>query len=352
MSEGAILVEAGALRGLVAAIFRAKGMAEADAETLADVLVWANLRGVDSHGVMRVPRYLEFLARGDLDPRAQPVVARRTGGALLLDARHAAGPVAMLRATEAAIDAVRTAGVALTVVAETTHTGAIGYYANHAAMRGYAALVMAAGPPFMAYHGARVPSLATSPIAIAVPRDAGPPLLLDMATAVAAMGRINAARQSGDPIPEGWALDDAGEPTTDAAKARVLLPIGGAKGSGLALLMECLTGVMTGAPILTAMLGAAPSTRHWQNALVVVIDIAALRPVADFRRDTELLARTIKGLPRRAGCNEILLPGERGERMAGMRRASGIPVPAKLWSELAAIAAAFSLVLPAARRSD
>jgi ureidoglycolate dehydrogenase (NAD+) len=348
MAADGVLIDDDALQCFVAAIFAAKGMGAADAATVADVLVWAELRGVPSHGVIRVPRYLDFIAQGDMDPAARPEVTRSTDAAFLLEGHRAAGPVAMTEATDEAVARARRHGTALGLVAGTTHAGAVGCYAQRAASRGMAALVMAAGTPFMAYHGARVPSLATSPIAIAVPHATGEPLLLDMATSVAAMGRVNAARVAGRPIPEGWALDRDGRPTTDPAAAATLLPLGGAKGSGLALMIECLTGLVAGAPILTAVLTEG-ERRHSQNALILAIDIAAFRPLADFARDADALADAIRHLPRAEGVEEIRLPGERGDRLAAIRQRDGVPIPGAVWRQLAAIVEPLSVPLPALR---
>jgi ureidoglycolate dehydrogenase (NAD+) len=331
----------------VAAIFHASGMSGDDAATVADVLVWADARGVDSHGVSRIPRYLEFIRRGDLDPRARPMLDRRTAASFVLRAARAAGPVAMREAINHATETARRSGVALGVVGETTHTGAIGYYAKRAAEDGFAAIVAAAGPPMMAYFGARVPGVSTSPLAIAVPGRRHGPLLLDMATSVAALGRIKEAAKAGRPLPEGWALAADGTPTTDAAKAATALPLGGAKGSGLSLMIECLTGLMAGAPILAPRLRRQGEGRHLQNATVILMDIAAFRPLDEFQEDVDELADLIKALPRQAGVNDILLPGERGGRMAALTRSSGIVVSRTTWRSLCNVAETLRLQPPA-----
>jgi ureidoglycolate dehydrogenase (NAD+) len=334
-----------ALGRFVAAIFRAKGMTEADAAQVAEVLIWADLRGVDSHGVVRVPRYLHFIKRGDFDPAGRPRLREISANAFVLDCAHTAGPVAMMQATERAAAAAAQGAVAFGLVNGSTHIGAAGYYVEKAAARGLAAIVLAAGIPNMAYHGARTLGVATAPIAIAVP---GPehPLLLDMATAVAASGKLRQAIEEGRPIPEGWALDEAGNPTTDPAKAAISLPLGGPKGAGLALMFECLTGILAGAAALAPLLGK-PASRHVQNAAIIALDVAQFRPVADFVADIAALQSGIKGLPRLAGVEEILLPGERGRRSAAERRERGIPLARALWDELGRIGAELGVAAPA-----
>jgi ureidoglycolate dehydrogenase (NAD+) len=268
----------------------------------------------------------------------------------VLDCAKAAGPVSMLAAATQAIDIADKYGVGVGIVSDAAHTGAIGRYAHWIAERGYAALVMVAGPLFMAYHGAKVTSLATSPIAIGIP---GPedrdPLVLDMATSVTAAGRIRQAAAEGKPIPEGAALDADGKPTTDGAKASILLPLGGPKGSGLSLLFECLTGVLVGTPIITTLAGLTGPNLPLSNAILIVVNIANFRPLADYRRDVGLLIDVVKGLPRREGFDELMLPGERGGREAELRRRDGIPLSPKLWRELGEIARSLGVAPPQAR---
>lgn len=337
------------LQRFVAEAFEARGLSTQDAETIADVLVWANLRGIDSHGVSRVPRYLEIIDQGDMDPAAHPRVHRLTEALFHVDAARTAGPVALSRAVAVALELVPRAGVCVGIVSRTTHAGAVGRYALDLAGRGYAGIVVAAGLPNMAYHGARVASLSTSPIAIAVPAGAHGPILLDMATAVAAAGRINQAKLAGQPIPEGWSLARDGSPTTDPAKADIALPLGGAKGSGLSFMFECLTGLIPAAPILVRSIGAAGPRRNSQNALLIAVDIARFRPLEEFCRDVDSLAATMKALPRLDGVDEILLPGERGRRTQESRERHGVPVSARVWQQLGDVAARLKLTLPAAR---
>jgi len=335
------------LQRFVADAFRAKGMRGDDAATVADVLVWANLRGIESHGVSRVPRYLEILEHGDMDPAARPEPRRLSDSLFLLDAAKAAGPVAMKRAVAEALAMVQHSGLCLGVVSRTTHAGAIGHYAQSIALQGHAAIVIASGLPNMAYHGTRVPSVSTSPIAIAVPSQRYGAVILDMATAVAAFGRITQARLAGQPIPPGWALAKDGSPTTDPAAADIMLPLGGPKGSGLALMFECLTGLIPAAPILSRLvMGTAPKRPNAQNAMLIAIDIARFRPLDEFRHDVDDLASMLKGLPRGPDVDEVLLPGERGQRTEAARLRDGVPLPSRLWQQLGETAARLGLSLP------
>jgi len=324
----------------------AAGASEKDAATVAEGLVWANLRGVDGHGVSRLPRYLKIIERGEIDPKAQPRLIHDRAATFVLDSGHGFGPVAAMQAIAIAVERAKAAGVCFGLIRETTHTGAIGRYAQWMAEHGCAAVIMGAGPALMAYHGVRIASMATSPIAIAVPSGRGP-IVLDMATSTISNGKMMQARASGEPLPQGSVLTADGEATTDPRKADILLPLGGPKGSGLGLMFEMLSSVLAAAPIQARALGPEKRTRHTNNTAIFAIDIATFRPLADFTNDADTLAAIIKALPRQAGFDEINLPGERSGRTEATRRKSGIPIPPQLWEELEAIAKTGAINMPA-----
>jgi ureidoglycolate dehydrogenase (NAD+) len=340
------LVEESDLHALIARVFEAKGLGAADAASVADVLIWAELRGVDSHGLSRIPQYLQLIDEGQLDPSAVPSLEVDLGAACLVDGHRCAGPVAMMQAVDFAAERAARFGIGMTMVGRTTHTGAIGCYADRVARQGLAAITFSAGPPLMAYHGARVASVSTAPIAIAVPGGADGATVLDMATSVVSNGRLKLAKDSGELIPEGWALDRTGAPTTDPDEAVIPLPLGGPKGAGLAFMFESLAGILAGSPILSEMVGPQGRRRHAHNATMIAIDIGRFRPLADFRGDLEKLAGILKELPLQDGHDEIRLPGERGARTARGRKAGGIPVAEKTWRKLAAICGELGLAMP------
>jgi LDH2 family malate/lactate/ureidoglycolate dehydrogenase len=322
------------LRALVGDIFVRAGMVQDNARTVAEVLVWAELRGLGSHGVMRVPRYVEWLRRGDLNGRPR-MTTQESGATITLDADRAAGPVAMVRAAELAVAKARDTGIALVLVRSTTHTGAIGYYTQLGAREGMAMIAITASVPNMAYHGARAAGVSTAPLSIAVPGD-DEPIALDMGSGVISVGKLAQARRAGERIADGSALTAQGEPTTDARAATTPLPLGGPKGSGLALLIECLSSLLAGNPILAeALEGTAKGKRHYQNALVIAIDVGRFLPLPEFKKEAKRLIRAIKALPPQPGA-EILMPGERGNRRA--RNTTEIDVPPALLEELRALA--------------
>jgi ureidoglycolate dehydrogenase (NAD+) len=342
VSEGALLV-------FIERVLTSSGMRSEDAAVVADVLVWANLRGVDSHGVARLPGYVSEIAAGRFNPVGRPIYRSRLPGTFVLECAGTAGPVCMIEAAHECIRIASELGVGVGVVSAPTHVGAIGYYTQAIAKQGFAALVIVAGRLLMAYHGARVASLGTSPISIAVPgTEAEPPLLLDMATGLIAAGRMRQAALAGHTLPENAASDAHGILTTDPARAKTVLPLGGPKGSGLALLFECLTGILAGTPIVAAAANLGKKAPI-QNATVVVLNIDSFRPLMDYRLDISELRRTIKSLPRREGFGELLLPGERGDREEKRRRQDGIPIPADVWKYLEEVSRKTQVAMPPSR---
>ena len=347
MSAGTIAVGHEELGRFIREILVAHGARAADAAVVAEGLVWANLRGGDGHGVSRLPRYVKLLADGEIDTKVKPRLTEDRGATFVLDCGHGFGPVAVMQAATLAVERAGQTGVCFGLVRETTHTGAIGRYAQWIAERGCAAVLMGAGPALMAYHGTRVASMGTSPIAMAVPSGKGP-IVFDMATSTISNGKILQSRATGAPLPPHTVLTAAGEPTTDPKTAEILLPLGGPKGSGLALMFELIASVLAGAPIQARTLGPEKRTRNTGNTAMFVIDIATFRPVADFAADADTLAALLKALPRQAGFDDVTMPGERSGRTEAARRKSGIPIPARLWAELEAIAKADAVKMPAA----
>ncbi|GAA1468995.1 Ldh family oxidoreductase [Microbacterium thalassium] len=328
-------------------IFVAKGLSPEDSAALAHSFVWASLRGIDSHGIARVPRYVEMFENGIANPAATITVDDTRPGTAVVDADFAPGPIALTRAAELAVEKAKTQGVAIVSVRNTVHTGAIGYYPSLIAEQGLVGIGIAAGSPMMSYTGAVGASVATSPLAIGVPAGEGrPTVLLDMATSLIAMGKIAQAKRTGTPLPEGSATTADGTPTTDPELAKVPTPLGGAKGSGLSLMFELITSVLVTAPILTPY--HAGTKKHRQNATLIVVDPAAFGDVTDFVANVDATVDTIHDLPKAEGVDAILVPGERSSAAATARAEAGIPVGDKLWTELVEVAGALGVTLPEA----
>lgn len=338
-----------ALRSFAASLFAARGLPPADAALIARVLVWSNLRGVDSHGVLRIPGYLARIDNGLNNPTPNMKVSADFPAAAILDADRAFGQIALGKAMSVAIDKASDAGIGLCFIRRTTHMGAVGYFTLEAAAEGMAGIVIATSRPNMAYPGARTAGLATSPISIAVPGKEHAPLMLDMATATASMGKIALARDTGEALREGWAVDANGAPTTDAAKASIPTALGGPKGAGLSLMFECLTGLMVGNPLIAPFLEGAPDGKgHMQNGLAIAIDIAKFTDVGAYIGEVDRLIDALKELPKADGVDEILVPGERGDRELETRRADGIPLPQGTWDRLQQVAEPLGVGMPIA----
>jgi ureidoglycolate dehydrogenase (NAD+) len=343
-----VRVPADGLRAFAAALLEKGGLSPAHARTTADVFVWAALRGVDSHGIARVPAYLELLAKGVANARPDLRVESATPATAVVDADRAPGPVALTAAAEEAVERARAFGIASVGVRRTVHTGAIGYYVAKIAEQGLVGLGFVAGMPTMGYTGVKGAAVATSPLAIAVPARDHAPFLLDMATATIALGAIRQARANGTPLPENAAATADGTPTTDPALAVMPLPLGGAKGSGMSLAFELLTSVLVGAPILAAFHSADPAGRtHRQNALLIALDPAAFGGTADtFTAAVDTTLATLKSLPAADPATGAHYPGERGTATAAARGTEGVPVAPKVWRELLEAAGKFGLTPP------
>jgi ureidoglycolate dehydrogenase (NAD+) len=335
------------LEHFASALFQAAGVAPAMADEWAKSLVWANLRGVDSHGVLRIPGYIERLKTKAINPTPDMRVEKRAGAIAVLEADRAPGAVAMAMAMAEAIARAREAHVGWCAARNITHAGAVGYFALQAANAGMAGIVMSASGPMMAYHGAKVAGVSTNPLAIAFPAYNRPPLLLDMSTSTVAMGKVMSARDAGQSIPLGWGLDAAGRDTTDPKKLATLLPLGGAKGSGLSFMIECLCSLTVGNPIIAPALAAGGKLdAPFLNGVAIAVDLAAFGDRERILAEADHLARRIAALPPDARVERIYLPGERGDAVLRERMRTGIPLPQGTWSRLLACAKALGVTSP------
>jgi len=345
MSEQPITVDKATLTGFAVSIFVAAGVDRTIAEPWADALVSANLRGVDSHGVIRIPRYVEQIANGEINPRPALRVERADGAIALIECDRAPGPYAMMRAMDEAIARARTVHIGWCAARNITHAGAIGYFALKAAEAGMIGLAMNASNPMMAYHGSRTAAVSSNPLAIAVPAANRRPYLLDMSTAVVANGKVMDARDRNLTVPTGWGLDAEGRDTTDPHRIATLLPFAGPKGAGLSFMIECLGSLLPGHPRIAPAL-AGEKGGGSQNGVAIAINIAAFRDLGGFGLDADHLGDAIAGLEPAEGFDRVMLPGERGDGVLAEREAAGIPIPKGTWARLAATAQALGVAPP------
>lgn len=354
MQKNTVFVPWQALREFTQNVFVKVGLSPQEAEIEADVLVWANLRGVDSHGVRAIPRYVKMAQDGYYRAGAKIQTIRETPALMVIDGDHAFGPVITVGAMRRVMEKARQIGIAWAFLRNITHQGAIGYYALMAAKEDMAGLAWVCSPPNTAPYGASARGVHNSPIAIAVPGKEHPPLILDMATSVAAYGKLNVAMDKGVPIPETWALDENGRPTTNPHQAAMLAPSGGYKGSGLALMFEALSSLVVGVPLVVPQLlnldnAASPGT---QNGVIAAIDIAALTDIERYKQDVDQLAIAIKGLPKADGFEEIMVPGEPEDRCSEIRSRDGIPLPVSVVRDLRKVAGELGVDLPEVLRDS
>ncbi|MGH9357389.1 MAG: Ldh family oxidoreductase [Terriglobia bacterium] len=340
------------LSAFARALFERAGLTEKDAEVVADGLVKANLRGLDSHGVARIPVYLARLRGGGVKPQPAIAVTRVAQAAKLVDGDSGMGFVVGRRAMEEAIAIASESGVGLVGVRRSTHFGMAALYALQAIEAGYISLVFTNSSPAIPAWGGRTTFLGASPMAAGMPGGSHAPYVLDMAMTVIARGKIRLAAMHGEPIPEGLALDSEGKPTTDAKKAfeGVLLPFGGVKGAALSMLMDLLAGVFTGADYGGEVAPLYSTSLEAQNVghlfIAVQPSLFMAREAFDQRMDT--FAGRVKNLPRAAGFAEILMPGEPEVRTEKMRRATGIPISGEVADELRAEARREGIPFPEA----
>jgi ureidoglycolate dehydrogenase (NAD+) len=339
------IVDSGTLQAFAACLLHAGGFTSDQAAQTADLLVWANLRGADSHGVLRIPRYVEMIELGIINPKAEPRLITNVGAIAVLDADRAPGAVGMSLAAEKAIALASSSGIGWCSVKNMTHAGAVGYYAHAVARAGMIGIVMTASKPLMIYFGSKTEGVSTNPIAVAAPTgNPDRPILLDMSTAAVALGKIMAARDAGKSIPQGWGVDENGADTTDPKAVKAILPMAGAKGSGLSLVIEILSSVLIANPIISASLNGAGEAPY--NGLVLAIDPSAFGERTAFTQAIDQLYQAIKGLPPAPEAGQVFLPGERGFAESDKRTQEGIPVASGTLSRLVALASKQSVQIP------
>jgi LDH2 family malate/lactate/ureidoglycolate dehydrogenase len=342
MTRTAEPVQAEALRGFVAALYRAAGVPEADAALVADSLVRADLWGHSSHGVMRAPWYLDRIRSGVMVPVTAPEVVVDAGAICVIDGRDGVGQVIAQRAMLDAVARARRHGVGIVSVRESNHHGALGYFTRMAAERGCIGMLVANGSPAMAPWGGRRKVVGNNPWSIAAPAGPGQaPMMLDIANTVVARGKIFLARQKGMAIPDTWAMDAGGRRTTDpvAALEGVILPMAEHKGYAISAMMDVLAGALSGSGMLTEVAGPYQAERRSRSGhFVMALDIAAFGPVEAFESRIARMIAELKATPLAEGFAEILYPGELEARNEARFLAEGLPLPEKTRADLLAAA--------------
>lgn len=317
------------LRSVVSEIFQACGMSLEDAVLLANSLVHADVRGIHSHGVLRVPDYVQKLRRDGVDPRGRPRVVSEVGGAIVIDAHNSMGQIAGTFAMRKAIEKAKSLGIAFAAVRGSNHSGALDYYTMMALRENMIGITGTNALPTMAPWGGTDKIVGLNPLSLAIPAGRTEPIVLDAALGATAHGKIRVYAQKGFPIPEGWAFDASGRPTTDAAAALegLIQPIGGHKGIGLAIMVGILSSVLSGAGYGTEsgnmVDGAKPGA---DGQFYIAINIAAFRPITDFKEAVDRLATQYNGTALAPGFDRVFTPGALEAEVAARNRQLGIPL--------------------------
>ena len=332
-------VTARELEAFIARALRAVDIPAGDADSIAELMTRADVNGADGHGVFRLPQYVRRIKGGAVNVRPDIKTVREAAGMALVDGDNGMGHLVMRYAAQTAIEKARHAGVAWVGVKWSNHAGPASLYASMPLAHDMIGLYLAVGnanhlPPW----GGIDMLLSTNPIAVAVPAGEEAPIVLDMATTVAAYGKVKTKAQRGETMPEGWMMDRAGQPLTDPRRAAegFLLPIGGYKGYGLALIFGLLAGTLNGAAMGRDVVdfNADDVTPTNTGHAIVAISVEAFQPVAEFKRSVDALVRDIRGSQRLPGVDRIWLPGEQSVAKREERTRLGIPVPAALLASL------------------
>jgi len=306
-----------------------------DALQVAALMVEADALGSNAHGVFRLPQYVDQIQSGGINPRPSIRILNDKPGAALIDGDNSLGHLVMKRATELAIEKARQCGVGWVGTRHSNHAGPAQLYPRMAAEQDMIGLYFCVGnanllPPW----GGTEVLLSTNPISIAVPAFKHPSIVLDMATTNTAFGKIRLKAQRNEPMPEGWMIDRQGNPLTDPKRASegFLVPIGGPKGYGLALMIGLLAGTLNGAAFGRDVVDYTKDSKTPSNTgqVIMAVDIAAFADVHAFKQGVDSMWDVMKSSPTLPGVEDVRLPGERTAHVYQERMANGIPLGAEL----------------------
>ncbi len=344
-------ITASALREFTAAIFERLGLPEPHALIVADCLVKANLRGLESHGVARIPIYAKRLRLGLVNPCPALALNRVAPGAAHLDGDDGMGMVVGTEAMKGAIAIAQETGVGLVGVRRSTHYGMAAYYVLQATTADHIGFAFTNSSPGMAPFGGTKPILGVNPLAVGVPAGRRPPVVLDMAMSGIARGKMRLAAMHGEPIAEGLGVDAQGRPTTDGMAVfggGAVNPFGGPKGSALAIWMEIMGGVLTGAAFAGEMKSLYEDFSGPQRIGHVFMAIRPdlFLPMAEFKQRMDTMIDRLKDSHPAAGFDEVLMPGEPEARREEERMRTGIPLTPEVLAPLRAEAEAVAIAPP------
>ena len=323
------------LKRFVAQALSSSGIPPEDASQVAALMAESDARGGDAHGVFRLPQYVKQIQDGAVNARPNIQIVSDRAGAALIDGDNALGHLVMKRAAELAIEKARQCGLGWVGTRHSNHAGPAQLYPRMAAEQNMIGLYFCVGnanllPPW----GGTEVLLSTNPISIAVPASKHPSIVLDMATTNTAFGKIRLKAQRNEPMPEGWMIDRQGQPLTDAKRASegFLVPVGGPKGYGLALMFGLLAGTLNGAAFGRDVVNYTVDSKTPSNTgqAIVALDIATFADVEAFKQNVDEMWEVMKSSPTLPGVDEVRLPGEHSAQLYRERMADGVPLGAEL----------------------
>lgn len=324
------------LKKIIADIFRARGLSERDSGIVAESLVHANLRGVDSHGAMKVPHYVKRIEGGSINPTPDTRIDRTGPATATMNGDHGLGHVSGWDAMGLAVEIARESGVAFVGVNHSNHCGALSFFAQRAIDFGMIGAAFTQTDKGVVPVGGRKPFCGTNPLCFGIPSASGPPIILDMATSTVAGGHVYKARMENRDISPTWALDSEGHPTTDPHKAAYWTPAAGAKGYGLGVVVDLLTGILSGGafgPHIPSM---------WENFdqprmlchLLCAVDYRRFAGAELFLGQVANMVSELHEVEPAEGAEGVLAPGEPEYKTALTRSREGIPLDDQVWQDL------------------
>ncbi len=312
-----MICDAGKLKIFVRDVMATTGLPGDRAEEFADALVFADMRGVSSHGVTRLAIYYSRILEGQVDPLAEPELLPSRPALLHVDGHNGMGvPLAMF-AMRSCIERAKSSGACFAAVKGGNHFGCAGYFTKYAAEQGMIGVAMAAANAIVAPTGSCQPMLGTNPLSIAIPAYGKEPFLLDMATSVVANGKIKLAAKEGHSIPEGWGMDTEGNVTTDPTKVKFLMPFGGYKGYGVSMAIDLLSGVLAEAEnsrTMGSFWKVGDGRVQGTGFFLGVLDPAAITDPIEFQKKIAAYVDEMKAATLAKGCEEVLVAGEPEQR--------------------------------------
>ncbi|MDQ0337952.1 LDH2 family malate/lactate/ureidoglycolate dehydrogenase [Caldalkalibacillus uzonensis] len=340
-----ILIDADQARQFCHDAFMSVGFKPEDARIASEIIVDANLDGLDSHGISRLPIYIQRLKEGRINPHPE-VTIHHNGNVMLVDGDNGLGQVVTYKAVETGWPQAKEHGLVAIAIRHSNHFGQAGYYCKLATQHHLFCMLTTNSPKGIPPWGGREPYFGTNPIAFGFPTD-GPPVIVDMSSSIVARGKIILANKNKETIPTGWAIDQQGRETTNPAEALkgAVLPFGGAKGYALALSMEILAGILTGAAF-----GPYVQSIYEQHAgeanvghFILLSNVSHYLHYNEYLKRISQMSDEIKAIPLREGADQIYIPGERKRITATRRIKEGIPLSPEVYAELNHLAATLGI---------